>query len=218
MQTLTSINANSVLSIMENCAGEVPIVSWDKDVCEFDPVSVEITSVGTKFRWFGSSTNEYPLTESGKSVVLDTLKTSVVLFVANADSSFLSRKIPVRINVYKKPDFTILQDSVDNTSYFYSPSSHEGINLYSWSIDGVVESDEENMEFSYDDSGTYTVCLHASNQGCETEVCQDFELIVTGLEQETEKDFELYPNPASWNVFTFPLVPAEGWPMIVARS
>ncbi|WKZ61335.1 MAG: FG-GAP-like repeat-containing protein [Cyclobacteriaceae bacterium] len=196
IQSMIAVPANQRHTLRENCSGENPILEWTENVCKGESVEVVVLNDGELFSWFTSTTSEVPLGESGKSLFIDTLTRSTILYVANADSSILSRRIPVPIQVYEKPNFILEIDSINSTTYQFSPSSHSGIKSYEWSINGEIVSSEPISEVELSESQLYTICLEASNPGCETIVCDEVFLLVTSLNQENELTFDIFPNPA----------------------
>lgn len=196
-QSLKAVAANQLHTLREPCSGENPVLEWTKDVCTGATVEIEVVNEGEHFTWFTSTTSETPLGESGKSLVLDTLTRSIVLYIANADSSILSRRIPVPINMYEKPEFEIQIDSVNGRTYRFSPSSPAGIESSEWTLNGEAASTESIAEIELQASALYTICLEASNPGCEIVVCDEVFLLITGLDQELSLTFDIYPNPVN---------------------
>jgi hypothetical protein len=199
-QMLKNLTANDFISVKENCSGDNPVLTWNKVICENEPVTVQITSDGSKFQWFSTSTQDFPLGESGKNLQLDTLTQDIVLFVANADSAILSRSMPVTIRVYPKPDFVINYDSINSFTYKFFTSSTNGIETYLWSSNGQVFSNLEDPSLELSQTGIYNICLAASNPGCIVEICSSIYLIITGLDEFLLSGYEAFPNPVSTNL------------------
>lgn len=214
VQSLTAVASNQKYLIRENCSGENPVLKWDA-ICKGESLGIEILSPGTNFQWFTSTSSETPIAESDKLLRIDTLTRNTILYVANADSAILSRRVPVPIKVYEKPAFAIEIDSINSDTYKFYPSSIAGIETYEWSIDSLLVSTDSIPEIQFTQSRLYSICLDASNPGCETIVCKDVCLIINN----DKFLFDIYPNPTTSNLhvkhrkgesFTVELISPDG--------
>lgn len=188
------------LGAIEAVSGTAPVFeNAQLVVCLNDPVSFNITSEGEIFNWSLSEDDGGSLAQSGKTGTIDTLKSSIVLYVANVSLTHPSRKVPISFTIMEKPDFTIEQHPVNSISYQFSPSSTTGISTYHWTVnETILTSEMEDPIFEFPETGTYEICLLGSNPGCELLVCEEFDLVITALDDKTEgSEFDLYPNPVS---------------------
>jgi hypothetical protein len=207
----------------ETVAGIKPVVSFDDAICitESESAAITISSTGQEFAWFTSANGEGYLGTSGNELSLDTLTRSVTLYVANADYLLLSDLTPVSINVYAVPDFSIEMTPVNALSYQFSAGSAQHITGFAWTVSNSAQtSDEASPIFEFSETGSFEVCLQASNPACQSMQCETFELVITDIHPEMQAaSFEVFPNPATNNVtiqskqgeaFSFELVNAAG--------
>jgi hypothetical protein len=184
----------------ENVPGLQPqIADYKKVICENEALKISITSLGSKFKWYASASEDSFISETGKSVTFDTLTHSITLYVANADSAILSDFTPLSVSVLKKPAFTIAASAVSPLEYQFFVSSADNIEKYSWSSKGInLSSDQQAPIFEFAQSGLYEICLEASNAACQVDVCQQFNLVIAGLEKPDQlMEYKIYPNPTT---------------------
>jgi hypothetical protein len=187
----------------EAVAGIKPVVSFDEAICvsELESAAITVSSAGQQFAWFRSATGEGFLGNSANELSLDTLTHSITLYIANADHQILSELTPVSINVYAVPDFSVEITPLNSLSYQFSASSTAHINNFAWTVSNTaLTSDAESPVFEFFKTGSFEVCLQASNPACEVIQCETLELVITGLPEEIHTAFDIFPNPATEKV------------------
>lgn len=186
----TNVSANQFVSIEEDCSGPAPEMSYTSKVCQGEAVTVSVNSTGTKFSWFTDLTSP-AIAVSGTQVEIDTLTRSVTFFVANADSTRLSRRVPVRIEVVPLPEFSIVTEQNGNTVQL-SIETGPVPDSFTWTVNEQVVSNDVSFDYPFDTSGLLTVCGEAVLEGCVFATCM--ETVVTSVD-ETQWDSDIYPNP-----------------------
>jgi len=182
----------------EAVAGIKPAVSFDEAICITESTAVTISSPGQQFAWFRSANGEGFLANSDNELLLDTLTRSITLYVANVDHLIPSELTPVSIGIYSVPDFSIDVTPLNSVSYQFSASSTEHITNFAWTVSNTsLTSDAESPTFSFSETGSFEVCLQAFNAACQSTQCETLELVITGLPEEIQTAFEVFPNPAT---------------------
>lgn len=83
------------------------------------------------------------------------------------------------------------------TVNFTNTTSGAG-NTYSWNFGDGNNSSLTSPSHTYTANGTFNVCLYVtSSDGCVTVDCQSVTITGVGVEEITNSDFRIYPNPAS---------------------
>lgn len=186
----TNVSANQRLLIEEDCSGAAPQASHKMKLCRGESITISITSPGSKFQWFTDLTSP-AIAETGSQVEIDTLTRSTSLFVANADSAWLSRRIPIRIHVTPPPEFTILAGQAGNSLELAIETASE-IDAFKWTVNDQVASNTVSFAYPFESSGLLTICGEAVFEGCVSTTC--IETVVTAVEQ-TQSAYGAYPNP-----------------------
>ncbi len=93
-------------------------------------------------------------------------------------------------------------DSADGTSdgeVVFTDLSTNSPTAWSWDFGDNNTSNLQNPTNTYTASGTYNVCLVASNAGgSSVETCMDIVVTTTGIfDQQNDVSLDIYPNPAS---------------------
>lgn len=184
----------------EAVAGLKPTGNFNEAVCltASETATITISSPGEQFAWFRSPAGEGFLANSGNELLLDTLTRSITLYVANADHLILSELTPVLINVYASPEFSVDMTPINALSYKFSTSSTEHITSFAWTVSNNTQtSDAESPVFEFSKTGSFEVCLQASNAACQVTQCETFELVITGLDEDIHTSFDVFPNPTT---------------------
>lgn len=103
-------------------------------------------------------------------------------------------------------DFEATETNIEEGETVEFTNLSENAEGYSWSFEGgtPATSSEENPVVTYDDAGTYSVELVATNQnGSDTEVKEDFIVVDvnTSVSLQEKKPLKVYPNPVSGSHF-----------------
>jgi hypothetical protein len=159
---------------------------------------------GTRFKFY-ADTSKTKLLATGASYEIASLDQSTTLYVCNADSLFDSAIVPVSFNVAAAPEavFSLAQEherlQAGHLIRFRNESKHGG--AWHWSFGNGDTSTHENPEYSYPLPGLYEVTLVAAGKyGCADDTfSQTIEVLQanpTAVEEATQHQFQLYPNPA----------------------
>lgn len=93
-------------------------------------------------------------------------------------------------------DFTIDQDGPEVT---FNNSSSTGD--YAWDFGDGNTSTETSPTHTYEANDTYTVCLTVTTDCGDFTHCDEVEVTTVGMNSFSRNDFNVYPNPASNQVF-----------------
>ena len=93
-------------------------------------------------------------------------------------------------------DFTIDQDGPEVT---FNNSSSTGD--YAWDFGDGNTSTETSPTHTYEANDTYTVCLTLTSDCGTQSHCDEVEVTTVGMNSFSRNDFNVYPNPASSQVF-----------------
>ncbi len=186
----TNVTSNEILVIEENCSGVPPEFAFPPKICTGESLNGSFTSSGKKFLWF-TDLSSSAIAETGSEVQIDTLTRPVTLFVANGDSSLLSRRVPVHFNVVSPPEFVITSEQSGNNLEF-SIVTDDAIDSFEWTIDDQFVSDFQSFTYPFETRGIITACGKGTFKGCTTTKCT--ELIITSLDA-SPSGYKAYPNP-----------------------
>ena len=186
----TNVPSNEILIIEEDCSGLPPEFTLQPKICSGESLTVSFTSSGKKFKWF-TSLSSASIAETGTEVQIDTLTQPMTFFVANADSSLLSRRVPVHINVVSPPEFAIAAEQSGNNLEL-AIVTNDAIDSFEWRINDEVVSEVQAFSYPFETSGLVTICGKGAIEGCTTTQCT--EVIVTSLEASSS-GYKVYPNP-----------------------
>lgn len=102
----------------------------------------------------------------------------------------------VNVSELPNPSFSYTQNQ--NTSSF---SATENGASYTWDFAGLGTSTEQNPNFSFPLSGTYSVQLTVENAaGCKDSSIQDIQVSVLGISAIESSQVQVFPNPFSESI------------------
>lgn len=189
-QVLLNVATDQQITLEESCAGPAPVVRGDS-VCQGFPVTATISSTGSTFNWYGSLHGPF-LGSSGSSLTLDSMLTSQILFVENADSSMPSRKVPVKFTILPLPEahLVLKGDTIQAT---------KGLISYKWYLNGEEMVEVEGDFLLPKVSGRYQVEV-LNKFGCVNR-SEEITVEITDIWKHEEGPLRLFPNPATNHVF-----------------
>ncbi|WP_224744334.1 S8 family serine peptidase [Pontibacter aquaedesilientis] len=184
-------------------SGPAPVVKGDT-VCAGSSATVTPTG-GTKFKFFADK-EKVTLLATGAKYQLPALSQSTVVYVCNADSLFDSPLVSVAYTVASAPEakFSIAQEQEKLQAGQLISFRNESRYSKTWRWDfgnGDTSTDKEPL-YTYAAPGNYEVKLVVgSDYGCNNDTVsrriEVLESAPTGIEDEENGAFMLYPNPAS---------------------
>lgn len=185
------------IGAVESISGLAPVFdSNDLTICKNDKLQISIIGDDNVFQWFNSKDADESLFESGNSIEIDTLTKSFQFWVANVSYAQPSKRIPVQITVLEPPEFELEIETISPILYKFFAETDNNIESYQWSISGKnLVSTETNPLFQITESGSYEICLNASNGICAVTNCKTFELVITSSNERFELEYDILPNP-----------------------
>ncbi len=107
-----------------------------------------------------------------------------------------------KVQILTMPTFKVIASPLTSNSARFFPSDTRSITSYQWTVTGTtLKSIQSSPIFTFSSSGSYQVCLRASNAACNAMACTDYSVIVTGLEDSTYPTATAFPNPFSKAIF-----------------
>ncbi len=97
------------------------------------------------------------------------------------------------------PQAAFTSEVMDDGSVLFTDLSTNDPTGWSWDFGDGNSSDEQNPEHTYAESGTYTVCLTASNGAGSDESCEEVDVSIVSVGQADPQAAQLiiFPSPAS---------------------
>lgn len=133
-------------------------------------------------------------------VVWNTTGPASISLIAYNSIQAPSSKFVLNIFVNALPDasFTYV---ANNTNVDFT-STVGGQSSYFWDFDSQVTSTDESPSFDFLGSGTYAIVLTVTDSNsCSNSSSQAITLIGVGLDEFTNYDFLVYPNPSAEKIF-----------------
>lgn len=101
-------------------------------------------------------------------------------------------------NTMPTADFEYTVELVDGGAEVSFTSTITGADEIEWDYETGTEDDEENIQVTYTENGTYSVTLLVENEcGTEASVTKDVMVQGVGVEENAINNVVLYPNPAT---------------------
>ena len=92
-----------------------------------------------------------------------------------------------------RPIAAFTYDSLSNT--VFTDASARIPTEWFWTFGDGSSSNIQNPEHSYTESGTYEVCLIATNEAGSDTTCQEVMVVITDIDELQEAAFTVFPNP-----------------------
>lgn len=177
-------------------------VMWNNKVSIRGLPDISVTASDTVFCRGGSTTltgdggvsySWSPLvalsSNSGKTITASPNATTTY-FVEGTDAFGCKNTASVHIDVKEGPISPLIFRSGER---LYIPSQSNA--SYQWYRNGSPISGAESFEYNMTASGTYEVLITNTNTGCSTWSREPFTYIFTGINNPSEANNTLYPNP-----------------------
>ena len=94
-----------------------------------------------------------------------------------------------------RPIAAFTYDSLTNT--IFTDQSERIPTEWYWTFGDGSSSNTQNPEYTYTESGTYEVCLIATNEAGSDTTCQELMVVITNVDELQEAAFTVFPNPTS---------------------
>ncbi len=165
----------------------------DTAICNPDSIVLDAGSGFVLYEWSGTP---------GVQTLVAGLSGSYQVTVTDSNNCSAADTMNLTVN---GPD-AAFTSSINNLQVQFNDASASAIS-WSWDFGDGQQANQQHPIHTFNAPGIYTVCLNVSDAGgCEDEICNDVNLILSGSGIQTENVIRLYPNPASDHI----LVDANG--------
>ena len=92
------------------------------------------------------------------------------------------------VQVLALPTATFSSSNCNGTSICFDATASTNASIWLWAFGDGVNSNQQNPQHTYTNTGTFNACLKISNQdGCKDSICETITILTTNLYQKTEQ-------------------------------